>query len=661
MTNFLKEELGVAMSGVKWDVAGFKLYQSTNDNIILFVPTQPRIAVNPENGRYQIAVSSFRQQKEGTYKITGGSAIFTITSAVQFDSGAFEAVKQQWISEMKGKGPQPPNNPKFVPLNIRKGKATVLINPISGKPNAAHNDPDVGTPGGTNSFLVELTDLGAQEWVQGIKNKTNIPAGVKFSYEYMQFLPTCGARVHADANRVFQHISTALNVSYEGWFYGGSTQIEAAWESMRREGIIDITFVGTLPPELESIRQNLVTTFSDQAREQLFDSLFKPAPDIKPAQAGDTKGCFGGANFAFKYKSVEEVTDLDLTLKFEGWTWLNASMDADVTTLFANLDNSYINEVNTEVSFPAAVVVDADPMLSDVAVSWSPSEGHWPEAPVFGINGGQQTYTITSSNPDNVTINYDAKVNFTPANWPVIETKGSSKVSEGGNTAVIKPSSWIGRHMIYMFVKEGDQIKLPDENDYAICNVSYRGSHLKNPIKASSKITPMNPLEFSYPLSPAGNRGTATFSALAIIDKHIVMAKEQEIKFDEEAVFILASKDGIQLVSESSILPEAGAELEKRLLAAKARPVVRTGSSEGPAAETEKKPTPAGDQISGTVIAVECDSKGAALVVETASGSKSIVRLHERSEANPFIEHRKQVTITLDSTGTYAEKIRVNL
>lgn len=582
MSTFLKEEMGVAMSGVKWDIGNYKLWQSTSPDVILFTPRQPTLAINPVNGRYQAAVSQFRQQQEGTYKITGGSAIFTITSAIQYDQSEFERLKQQWLSEMSAIGPPPPRNPRFIPLNVQKGDAQMLINPLSGTPNVAHNERDVGTPGGTNSFLVELTELGAQEWTQGIKNRTAIPAGVKFMYEYLRMMPDVGAEVVVYGDRTFRHISGELNVSVNGFYYGGSAQIEALWEKMERDGTVEITFIGTLPPELEEIRQDLVTTFANQAREQLFNSLFEPKPDVEPAEAGDSGGIFGGANFAFKYHQESEVTDLRLTLRFQGWTWLRASMDADLTTLLHELDDSYVSEVNTQMSFPASVVVDSDPQLESVAISWSASEGKAPEAPVFGSEGGNVQYVVTSLTPDDVEIRYRAKVNFLPASWPVIETNGVQTVLNGGNQTVLKPSSWIGRHMIYMYVREGNEIKFVDiEGDHLVCNVSYQGPHLPNPIKASAKITPFEPLEFSYPMSPDGRHGEARFSAFGVIGGRMVRATEQPINFDEEAVFILASSDGVQLVSESAVFAESD-QLASRLLKSKGRPLVEGNRNVAP-------------------------------------------------------------------------------
>ncbi|WP_162937856.1 hypothetical protein [Indioceanicola profundi] len=657
MSTFLREELGVAMSGVKWDVAGYKLWQSTRDDIILFSPAQPRLAKG-ENGRYQAALTQFRQQTEGTYKITGGSSIFTITSALQFDARKFEEVKQQWIDEMHAVGPAPATRtPRFIPLNVQKGEAQVLINPVSGKHNQAHNDINIGTPGGTNSFLVELTELGAQEWVQCIRGDGAPPAGVKVMYEYLRMMPDVGAEVVVHGERMFRHISAALDVSYDGFWYGGSAKIEAEWEKMTRNGTVEVTFIGQLPPELESIRQQLVSTFADQARTQLFNSLFAPKPDVKPAQAGNTSGVFGGANFAFKYKKAEEITDLKQTIKFTGWTWLKASMDADLTTLFAELDDSYITEVNTQLSFPASIVIDADPMLENVAISWSASEGKGPEAPVFGADGGNAVYTVTSQRPDDVEIRYNAKVNFVPSSWPVIVTAGKGVTAQGGNQVVIKPASWIGRHMIFMFVEENGQIKMvTGDEDYLVCNVSYTGKHLPNPIRASARITAFEPIEFSYPLSPDGALGEAKFSAFGVVGGKLRRSAEQRINFDEEAVFILVNETDIKLVSQSTVFPESEANsLGARLKRAGARAIISGNATTETQQPNHGKPgkTPESGnglkEIMGTLIGVNyIPGADAELLVDTSYDGVRHIRVRDRDLADRLDDERKRVRIQLD-------------
>lgn len=664
-STFLREEIGVAMSGVKWDVANYKLWQSTRPDIVLFTPKQPALAKG-SNGRYQCAVSQFRQQDEGTYRITGGSSIFTVTSAVQHDARAFEELKQQWLSEMNAQGNAPRGTPRFIPLNTQKAQAQVLINEVSGTPDAAHNDKDIGTPGGTNSFLVNLTSLGAQEWVQGIKEGKTIPAGVKMMYEYLRMMPDVGAVVKVHGRRLFQHLSSELDVRYDGLVYGGSAQIEVAWEQMRRNGTVEITFIGQLPPELEEIRQELVSTFADQARTQLFNSLFEPKPEIEDAQAGDTGGIFGGANFALKYRREEEITDLEQTIRFQGWTWLKASMDADLTTLFSELDETYVNEVNTEMSLPASIVVDADPMLENVAVSWSPSEGKAPEAPVFGAEGGNQSYIITSARPNEVVVRHSAKVNFGPSSWPVIEVSASQTIGDGGNQVVIKPASWIGRHMIYMFVQEGEQIKMMGvENDYLVVNVSYEGPHLPRPVRASARITPFEPVEFSYPLSPTGDRGEAKFSAFGVVGGRLRRAAEQTINFTEEAVFVLAREDSIQLVTQNTVASENS--LADRLRRGGARPIV-TGSGVGvvPASEVVRNGHSNGTgprtngSVSGTVVAVEYSRTGPVLVLQTREQSEVRVPVRDRELADAFDDSRKRVRVQLDPEH-YASTITVEL
>lgn len=677
MGSFLQQELGVAMSGVKWDIGNYKLWQSTEPEIILFTAKQPALAKG-QNGRYQMAVSQFRQQEDETYKITGGSAVFTITSAVQHDSAGFEALKEQWRSEMAGIGPRPPRNPRFIPLNTQKGTAQVLINPMSGTPDQAHNDVNIGTPGGTNSFLVELTSLGAQEWVQGIREQTAVPAGVKMMYEYLRMLPTVGAVVSVEASTMWTKFTASLSAS-GGFLFGSSAQIDAAWERMKREGDVKVRFIGTgLDPKLEEIRQELVNTFIEQVQQRVFDALFAPAPEMEDADTGGGGGgLFGGTKFKAKFKRVEEIIDIEQEVSFEGWTWLKASMDADMTTLFRELDDTYVTEVNTEMSFPATVVVDADPQLETTAISWTASEGKAPETPVFASDGGVARYTVTSAKPNEVEISWRAQVNFAPASWPVVETQGTASVGDGGNQVVIKPAAWIGRHMIYLFVRDESGTVIFDPasplltNSRLVANVSYEGAHLARPITESAQISPSEPLEFSYPLSPEGAAGVAKFSAFGAIGGRMVRATEQEINFDEEGVFIVASPTAIQLVSQDAVFPESDRFLsDLRRFGASPRVVDRSGGVVG-----ESRPRPehakgryggggtyggnGADRVEGVVVAVEYTPSGPALLIDTGYGHER-VPLRSPDLADTFDNHRKHVVVDLDQQH-YADRIRVQL
>jgi hypothetical protein len=659
MSSFLNENLGAAESGVFWDAGNFKLWQSARPGVVLFIAKQPGLAVGA-NGRYELAVSSYSQQQtDRSYKITGGSAMFTITSAIQYDLKQFQQVQDSWRAAIGPNG----RNVQFMPLNVQKGECTVLINPMSGTPDKAHNDKDVGTPGGTNSFLVELTELGAQEWVQGIKNKTAIPAGVKFMYEYLRMMPEVGATVTVWGRRVFTHLSTALDVSVDGFWYGGSAKIDAAWEDMVRNGDVTIEFFGTPPPDFAQMEKDLITTFANQAKEMLFNQIFAPKPDVKPAQAGNTSGVFGGANFALKWKKETDSIDLKQTIKFKGWTWLKASMDADLSTLFAKVDPSYVTEVQTQQAFPASIVVDSDEMLSDVAVSMSFSQGHSPEAPVFAKIGGNERYVVVSQNPDEVQIRYNAKINYAAPRWPLINVSDSKTVKLGGNQIVIKPGQWIGRHQIFMFVRDGNNIvpvtELTDA-DYLVLNVSYSGPHLSAPIKDSAHLSGLEMIEFSYPLDTTGRPGVAKFNAFGVIGGKLVRAGDQVISPDETAVFVLASKDGrIQLVSKDSVIGESDS-LAQDLLAAAARPMV-TGPGAAGAVPEAVKAVANGAGIEGTTVGVEYDQTGSALWINEDKGGIIRVLLHSVDEANPFSNTKHHVKVKLDPTGKYADSIVVDL
>ena len=143
----------------------------------------------------------------------------------------------------------------------------------------------------------------------------------------------------------------------------------------------------------------------------------------------------------------------------------------------------------------------------------------------------------------------------------MIQQRVTQKIADGGNQMVFKPGALIGRHWIYMFVRDGDRILGPSElseDDYLVANVTYSGPHLPAAVKDSAKISPLEPLEFSYPLDPQGRIGQATFAAFGVLGGKMVRATAQAINFTEDAVFILADRSGkVQLVSEEAVISES--------------------------------------------------------------------------------------------------------
>jgi hypothetical protein len=715
---FIEQTLGVAISGAKGDIGGFKLWQAIDPDIVLYTVKQPTVAKG-ENDRFQVAATQYREQVRDTvddttgdaYKITGGSCIFTVTSAPQFTPQQLAQVTESWRAQLQAADPRFPPNPKFVPLNTRKGVARVLIDKVSGSEPEEFQPQEIGTPGGTTSFLVNLTPAGAQAWIQGIRQKTNIPAGVEMSYEYLTYIPPVGAEVTVHGSRAFDHYSGALKASYDGVFYGGSAQIEGVWEQMQRDGSVEIRFIGSPPEGDAGFVRELVKTFSDQARERLFEQLFAPAPEVKPAAAGSSGGVFGGTNFAFKYRHASEITDLKLTIKFEGWEWLKARMDADVVTLFKDLDDSYVTEVDTETTSKVSLVVGGEERMKLFSGSLNATpRGMIPQTVAFDSEGGVKDALLSAGPRDDITLNGTGRIVFDDPKMPVVPVRQQAQIQAAETTIVFNPGEFLGRNDIYLYlVDENDEIRddVDEEREHLVVNLAYSYTDtLTNPdpkkakkktIRGSTKISPLQAITFLYPHDPNGELGKATFSAFGVVNRKVVRTKAQALGFNEAGVGIMAGPKGIKLLSMAA-LPEAGRETDKldtlarRLLEKGMRPTIESPHPEVMEAisreeslrrrvreETRRgarttvivRPDldeeltreaigAAGKVREGQVTAVEYTAEGDYLWLQANGGTERIRVGDELSDAlDQFDEERKNVAVTLDESGKVAERIIV--
>jgi hypothetical protein len=636
--------------------------------VILFSPKQPMLAKSLTTGRYEAACSQYRVMADNTYKITGGGAVFTVTTAVQFDQGQLETLKDQWRQLIAG-SPDAPQDPVFVPLSTRKGTTQIAIPTTAGAPSPLTQQAnDAGSPGGTISYMVDLTAAGAFEWGDAIRSGKSPVAQVMLEYEYLRYMPACSVDVKIDGKRVFNHFSAELKATYDGWLYGGSVDIQAQFESLYADGSITMDFQGLddLPPGAEKIKENVIQTVIDQGLKAMLNMLFQPKPDIKPAAAGDSSGWFGGANLALKWVHEEQAIDLQTHMKFGGFTWLTERADADLS-MFAVLDDSYVTTVNTELQFPATVTVVGDPQVATTAVSWTASEGQAPQSPVFGQTGGTQSYIVTSRAPDAVSIDWSAKIDYATPQWPIISTSGKGTVKDGLDNVLIKPSSWIGSTTIYLYVKDAQAngIKLIGEqaasDDYLVVNVTYTGPNVPGPIKASTRLTLDTPVTFNYPTSPDGVPGKATFSCFGIIGGEFVHAAEAPIDLNESAVFILVTEKNVQLVSANAVMPEGDPVVED-LLARRDNVVVTGDAAKATDAPSETETHKAGGavpmHVRGRLVGIEYEESGAALWI-VANGSRKRVPLPTLDLASSFHE-QEDVDVELDSHGE-ADKIYVAL
>jgi len=661
MSTFLTEMVPVSLSGALGEVGNFRLWKCDQPNTVLFVAKQPVLQLD-RNGKPGVAVTTYTaQQPDHSVKIIGGAATIGLNTAPQLDAAAIDQAKAL-VAQL---GVGDPNRLRFLPLTTQKGKALLNLPPAAGASDKGHNDRDVGTPGGSLSFLANLSETGALEWSNAIKSQSRVNGDITIQYDYLRRLPDASATVLINGQSVFDHISADFKASYNGFFYGGSVELAAVWEKLTASGGIKVKYnnYDLLPPDQKKILDDLINTYAKQALQMLLQVLFAPMPEVAPAQAGSAGGIFGGANLALKWKHREEARDFTIDVESHGSTWLTDTMDISLAALFANLDPSCLTEVPAQQAFDSVVVVDADPMLSNAAVSLSWGQGHSPEAPLFTKDGGNQRYTVVSTNPSDVMVNLNAKIDYAPPRWPVIPYELHKRVGDGGNQMVIKTSQWVGRQTIFMFVRDGNRILSPMEitpDDYLILNVSFAGPDLPNPVRDSAHIDALTPIDFSYPLDPQGRAGVAKFSAFGVIGGQLVRAQEQVIPQTDTAVFILATRGGnIQLVTSQSILGEADPLAE----ALRQRQGRLVPPSVIPIPETYKNGTGAGTGIivTGRTAGVEYGPQGTSLWIRLPDGASKRIYLHSVQESLPFERESKLVKIQLDASNQYAESIFVDV
>jgi hypothetical protein len=299
-------------------------------------------------------------------------------------------------------------------------------------------------------------------------------------------------------------------------------------------------------------------------------------------------------NFALKWQKAEEAIDMNFTIKFQGWTWLTAVMDADCTTMFHELDASYVTKVDTEQQTVAVLTASGEDKVRTMACTWAASEGKAPATAVFDSEGGLKSYIVTAKTPNDVKVTSTAKLVFDEPKFPVIKLRQESTIADGGGAVVWKPDQYLARHYLYLYVLDssGKVNWDVDERSHLVVSVTYKFKDtLTEPdkpttrvLRASAKITPEGPLEFVYPWDPVSEiTGQATISAFGIIGNKVVRSKTLPLDMTNEAALVMASPKAITLACDGA-LPEADrdgtGDIARRLLQSGMRPRVSGAGGE---------------------------------------------------------------------------------
>jgi hypothetical protein len=320
------KELAVAADGRSWLLADVTIHASTVDGWLLWSPNRPVLAVDPNSGRYRLGLTVIRRADA----TVGGTALVVVAVAPLIDPGQ---LRRLWLAGRPG----PP--PRFLPLPMRQVRARLLLGPDGGSvlnPAGGADTRGAAVSGGMVSFLLDLPAEEARRWADTLRRDRGIPAGVRITYRYPRRLPDTGARVLVHGRRALAGLAAALPACADGRPAGDLPRLRAAWRLLVAEGSVEVV---PLARKTLADGRELLETLSDQAMERMFDSLFEPLgePELPRAE---------GPVYALAWRRACDAVDLTVEVRCSGWTWLDASIDADFSGPIDGLDERYLNEIS---------------------------------------------------------------------------------------------------------------------------------------------------------------------------------------------------------------------------------------------------------------------------------------------------------------------------
>jgi hypothetical protein len=207
-----------------------------------------------------------------------------------------------------------------------------------------------------------------------------------------------------------------------------------------------------------------------------------------------------------------------------------------------------------ETTVPVSIAVCGNSLIETVLVSCLATEGMIPQALLFKSAGGVVETELTSPQPDQVVIRYDAKVRFALPGWGVIETRGTHTIAEQGNQIVVDPAAWIKHLTVHLLLDDvscGESLSEPQDysQDYLVINIVWKGPHLKAPVKQSERLTPSKPLQFTYIRDPQKREMSATLTTFGVLHGKPMRMPASSVNLEQSLVSIVASHNAIRLMT----------------------------------------------------------------------------------------------------------------
>ncbi|MDQ3701877.1 MAG: hypothetical protein M3442_13295 [Chloroflexota bacterium] len=453
-----------------------------------------------------------RENVGNTIKITGATAVLSVSAYTADDPPALEALRPAWTAALTKAG-HSQRTWSFQPMHLRglQGTLDAAAGHFSRPPQVT-----VSTETGTATFLLELTELGAQVWKDALEQSAarTIPGVCRLDASF------------------YVYVQVQRGVEIES--------------SARTESI----------PQLE--RSTLA--LSTARAEPLANTTLRAAP-IRDLPVRDSP--------------VRDVPIRDEPVRAERRTETRVEVrrhliSAPLGTVLGALGPGAVRVVNPQLTVTANFIVAGHPIVENVVVDWRPSGGHEPLSQVFGPEGGQFQAQITSDNLDAIAIDWTAIVRYKPAGWPVIRRSGKLSFASTNWSEIINPVSWTREYVITTMLLDAQGRVLPAGGatnlvDRVQGTLTYSAPFLtaEAPLTNFFETSNQHMVKVSFPLPPDQQAGELKLTLFATRGGGTPTMVARRLLPDETMVVAKIAADAkIEIFTNLDVLPEASDETD---------------------------------------------------------------------------------------------------
>ncbi|MGZ3144433.1 papain-like cysteine protease family protein [Lentzea chajnantorensis] len=512
----------VAADAAHWDVGGYRIWASTEPQVLLYQRTELRFAVDSQR-RPIATVTRYREWTGTGFRTTGGAATLEFSGSLTEDPAVLLSLQDTWTRAIRADG-YLGEDPRYVPMPVRDAVLSAEVDAVR------------TTTTGT-TVQVELAAAEADRWAAAVTDKGPVAGTITLSCSYPRLMPPATSVVRLHGRKVYNGLAATLTRAEDGEISGTTGEIRAAWAELVRTGAVEVTFSGAPAGDLLAARDALV----DQIRENLFDLMF----------AVRQEATTGPPICVLRWKRAADVPDLPLSVTVGGLTWLTGTTVASVAELLARLDSSVVRDVNAAVSVPVQVTVQPCELVASVSVSLDFGDLRPPAVLTFDKAGGTRTTTVTTEHPAQLTVEHRTQIVFSAPHLPVVSVH---ETTEPGSPHVhVRPEQWLVKQEIFLAVFDDD--RLAGRADDVVSLTARCGNTVW-----SATLAPDGVVTVHYPAT--GERhALCTVIVAGSVGGQLVQGS-RELPADADVVLLLVQNGSLRVLTGD----EAGDEVSDRPL-----------------------------------------------------------------------------------------------